>query len=119
MINFSEFFKAYNFRLNDEQVQQATAKIIAEHFAENNNVEVYKQCLNLIDLTSLNGSDTDAGIQSMVNKVNDFGANFPHLPNVAAICVYPAMTPVVKQYLTEPIEIASVAAGFPASQTFI
>ena len=119
MINFNDFFKTYKCNITDEAVQQATAKIISEHFDENNNADVYKQCLNLIDLTSLNGNDTDKGILSMVDKVNNYKANYPHLPNVAAICVYPAMVPVVKQNLTEPIGIASVAAGFPASQTFI
>ena len=55
----------------------------------------------------------------MVKKVNGFKTAFPHLPNVAAICVYPALVPVVKEHLTENIGIAAVAAGFPASQTFI
>jgi deoxyribose-phosphate aldolase len=55
----------------------------------------------------------------MVEKVNNFKATYPQLPNVAAICVYPALVPVVKEYLTENVGIASVAAGFPASQTFI
>ena len=55
----------------------------------------------------------------MAQRVNEFKNSFPHLPNVAAICVYPAMVPVVKEYLKEDIGIASVAAGFPASQTFI
>jgi deoxyribose-phosphate aldolase len=55
----------------------------------------------------------------MVNKVNGFKKVFPQLPNVAAICVYPALVPVVKEHLKENVEIAAVAAGFPASQTFI
>jgi len=80
---------------------------------------VYKQCLNQIDLTSLNGTDTHAEIIAMVEKVNGFKSAFPHLPNVGAICVYPALVPVVKEYLKVDIGIASVSAGFPASQTFI
>jgi deoxyribose-phosphate aldolase len=89
------------------------------HYAENDTVAVYKQCLNQIDLTSLNGTDTHAEIISMVEKVNGFKAKFPHLPNVGAICVYPALVPVVKEHLTENVGIAAVSAGFPASQTFI
>jgi len=42
------------------------------------------------------------------------------MPNVAAICVYPLLVPVVKKHLTASnVGIASVAAGFPASQTFL
>ena len=109
----------YNCILNDETVKEDIDKILADHYAENDNKEVYKQCLNQIDLTSLNGTDTHPEIISMVNKVNEFKKVFPHLSNVAAICVYPALVPVVKEHLKENVGIAAVAGGFPASQTFI
>ena len=119
MNKFEELFSAYNCNLNDEVVKSEVEKIVSTHFAENDNKDVYKQCLNLIDLTSLNGSDTHVGIISMTEKVNNFKKSFPHLPNVAAMCVYPALVPVVKETLTEDIRIAAVSAGFPASQTFL
>jgi len=119
MSKFDDLFKQYNCNLSDEVVKQDIANILSAHFSENDNKEVYKQCLNQIDLTSLNGTDTHAEIIGMVNKVNNFKANFPHLSNVGAICVYPALVPVVKKHLTEKIGIAAVSAGFPASQTFI
>jgi len=119
MSKFDDLFKQYNCNVNDETVKQDIANILAAHYAENDNKAVYKQCLNQIDLTSLNGTDTHAEIISMVEKVNGFKSAFPHLPNVGAICVYPALVPVVKEHLTENIGIAAVSAGFPASQTFI
>lgn len=119
MSKFDDLFKQYNCNLSDEAVKQDIEQILSENYDANNNAEVYKQCLNMIDLTSLNGTDTHAEIISMVEKVNGFNAAFPHLSNVGAICVYPALVPVVKSYLTENIGIASVAGGFPASQTFI
>ena len=119
MSKFDDLFMQYNCNLNDETVKQDIEKILAAHYAENDNVVVYKQCLSQIDLTSLNGSDTHAEIISMVEKVNGFKKAFPDLPNVAAICIYPALVPVVKEHLTENIGIAAVSAGFPASQTFI
>ena len=119
MSKFDDLFEQYNCNLNDEVVKQNIETILAAHYAENDNKEVYKQCLNQIDLTSLNGTDTHAEIIAMVEKVNGFKSAFPHLPNVGAICVYPALVPVVKSHLKEEIGIASVSAGFPASQTFI
>jgi deoxyribose-phosphate aldolase len=119
MSKFDDLFKQYNCNLSDESVKQDIEKILSVHYAENDTVAVYKQCLNQIDLTSLNGTDTHAEIISMVEKVNGFKAKFPHLPNVGAICVYPALVPVVKEHLTENVGIAAVSAGFPASQTFI
>ncbi|HLP04029.1 MAG TPA: deoxyribose-phosphate aldolase [Paludibacter sp.] len=120
MGKFDELFAQYDCKLNDEAVKKEIDKIMGAHFGKNNTVEVYKQCLNQIDLTSLNGTDTETEITALVEKVNGFKAQFPHLPNVAAICVYPSMVPVVKKHLTDAtVGIASVAAGFPASQTFI
>ena len=117
---FEELFDLYGCQLSDEAVKQETARILSEHFAENDNPAVYKQCLSQIDLTSLNGSDTAAHIEAMTRRVNEFKQHFPHLPNVAALCVYPALVPVVKETLTEPgIGIAAVTGGFPASQTFL
>lgn len=119
MGKIDDILKKYNCNLSDDAVKSDIEKILKDNYDSNNTIEVYKQCLSQIDLTSLNGTDTDAEIISMVEKVNGFTSAFPHLPNVGAICVYPAMVPVVKEHLTENIGIASVAAGFPASQTFI
>jgi deoxyribose-phosphate aldolase len=119
MSKFDDLFKQYNCNLNDICVQEDVAKIIQENTSYNDNKEVYQQCLSFIDLTSLNSTDTDAEIVAMVKKVNEFKINFPQLTNVAAICVYPSLIPIVKEHLSENVGIASVAAGFPASQTFI
>jgi deoxyribose-phosphate aldolase len=74
---------------------------------------------SLIDLTSLNTGDNPAGIKSICQKLNGFKDRFPDVPNVAAICVYPSLVQVVKENLSVPsVSIASVAAGFPSSQTF-
>ena len=119
MEKFEELFAQYNCCQNDEEVKAATAEIIKAHFDENNNVEVWKQCLHQIDLTTLNGDDTTAKVAGMAQKVNGFGKHFPGIPNVASMCVYPALVETAADTLTEPIGLAAVAAGFPASQTFI
>ena len=117
---FEELFSLYGCdSITDEQVKKELERILSEHFEENNTNEVYKRCFNSIDLTSLKETDTEEEIRTMVEKVNDFEENFPDIPNVGAICVYPSMVSTVKATLTEPIGIAAVSAGFPASQTFI
>lgn len=117
---FEELFNLYNCdSLTDEQVETETKSIIDKHFNENNNKEVYKTCFSLIDLTSLQETDTEEKITKMIQKVNDFDNHFPEIPSVGAVCVYPLMVGTVKSVLTENIGIASVAAGFPSSQTFI
>lgn len=119
MKDFEALFAEYSCDIVDEIVKKEVEKIINEHYAENDNVEVYKKCLNLIDLTTLNGDDTTEKVKTMVEKVNNFSKNYSNIPNVAAICVYPALVETVKENLTQKLGIAAVSAGFPASQTFI
>jgi deoxyribose-phosphate aldolase len=75
--------------------------------------------LNIIDLTSLNTTDNKSHIIHLTGKVNSFQGRFSNIPNVAAICVFPNFVSVVKEKLTAKcVKIASVAGGFPTSQTF-
>ena len=103
----------------DNTVAAELQEILAKHFDENNNIEVYKQCFNAIDLTALNSTDTVESITKMVERVNAFESEYPELPNVAAICTYPNFAVVVKGALeVSNVEVAVVAGGFPSSQTF-
>lgn len=120
MSKIDDLFKKYNCNVDDAVVKQDVEKIISAEFESNNTLEVYKTCLSLIDLTSLNSTDTTSEIVAFTEKVNKFNEVFPHLPNVGAICVSPSLVPTVSSTLLMPeIGIASVAAGFPMSQTFI
>jgi len=86
---------------------------------ENPDKHLLMSILNSIDLTSLNTTDNKSQILRLTGKVNSFSGRFSNIPNVAAICVYPNFVPVVKEKLTvKNVKIASVAGGFPSSQTF-
>lgn len=79
-----------------------------------------KTIFSLIDLTTLKPTDNTSVVADMCHKVNRLSHFYPEMPQVAAICVYPAMVDNVKKNLkAKGVQIASVAAGFPASQTFI
>lgn len=120
MEKLKKLYNEYDFKFTDESVKADVAKILAENFDKYNNVDVYKKCFGLIDLTSLNVSDTEDKIGNMMQKVNDFRTQFPEMPDVAAVCVYPALVPAAKATLErEGVSIAAVAACFPSSQTFI
>lgn len=119
MNKFEELFASYPFEMTEEQVKAEVAAIVKEHFDENNHVEVWKKCLSFIDLTTLNGDDTEEKVVKMASAVNDFTDNYP-CPNVASICVYPSLVPAVKETLNaEGVGITAVVGGFPAAQTFI
>lgn len=104
---------------DDAAVAAAVEKILAEHFEENNNQEVYKFLFNTIDLTTLNATDSPQSVAQFTERVNDFDNEYPMLRNVAAICVYPNFSPVVRTVLdVTGVHVACVSGGFPSSQTF-
>lgn len=104
---------------DDNAVKAAVEKILSEHFAENNNTEVYKFLFNTIDLTTLKSTDSPRSVADFTERVNAFEEEYQELPNVAAICVYPNFAQVVRTVLdVSSVKIACVSGGFPSSQTF-
>jgi deoxyribose-phosphate aldolase len=118
MDKYEEVFSKFNLNQKDSEIVE-NVKEILEKSKKNRSEKVLKFLYSCIDLTSLNTNDGKENIWKFVEKVNEFdGAS--EMNNVAAICVYPNFVSVVKDALTaDTVKIASVAAGFPASQTFI
>lgn len=114
---YTDALKKYKTNLKDADIKAKVDEIISKKFAENNTVAVYKTIYSCIDLTSLNATDTRESIWQMAEKANDFDGE-TDMDNVAAICVYPNLVETVKEALTANVKIASVAGGFPSSQTF-
>ena len=86
----------------------------------NYNVEVYKFCLSAIDLTTLSCCDSEESVGQFARRAAEFGVDYPHLQNVASICVYPPFVETVGLAIdATPLRITSVVGGFPSSQTFL
>lgn len=110
----------YNTHLHDDEVQVKVDNLITKHIDENDNLEVKKQILHCIDLTTLKCTDTEESVMKLTEKVNEFVDKYPDLDNVAAICVYPNMAEIVSNTLeADDVKIACVSGGFPSSQTFM
>ena len=104
----------------ESQITETVNGFIEKYSKENFTPEVLKQIHGCIDLTSLTSIDTKESIWKLVDKVNDFEGTRPDVPNVAAICTYPLFVETVKEALSaQDVKIASVAGGFPSSQTFM
>ena len=99
-------------------------KAIVEEIAKKSdalyNAETLKKIFSLIDLTTLNSTDDESRGIKFAQNVNGMKEKFPFMPDVAAICIYPTLVESVRKTLTvKNVQIASVTAGFPSSQTFI
>lgn len=105
---------------DDAAVKAAVEKILSEHLQENMNQDVYRLCFNCIDLTTLKTTDSPQSVSNFVERVNAFDEEYPQLPNVAAICVYPNFAQVVRTVLdVSKVDIACVSGAFPTAQSFI
>ena len=81
---------------------------------------IYKTALGLIDLTSLNSTDTHSKITSLVEKVNSFNDIYPDYPLPASICVYPNFAKTIADVrANKDVHITVVGGCFPASQSFL
>ncbi len=102
-----------------EQVDAEVARL-REAARRNHNAEVYKFCYSAIDLTTLSCNDSVTSVTAFARKAVEFYEKYPHIPNVASICVYPAFVETVGVAVDgSPMRITSVAGGFPASQTYL
>ena len=64
--------------------------------------------------------DSVTSVTEFARKTAEFYQKFPHIPNVASICIYPAFVETVGLAVDgTPMKITSVGGGFPAAQTFL
>ena len=116
---YQQVLDSYNTTISDAEVEAAVKKIKEEKVPENNNLEVKKFLFGSIELTTLKETDNEASVMKFTEKVNEFDDQYPDMPHVATICVYPNFAGVVSQTLdVEGVEIACVSGGFPSSQTY-
>ena len=119
MDKYQEVFNKYATPLPDAKIAEQVNALLEKKYQANFTPEVLKNIHGCIDLTSLTSLDSKESIWKLVDSVNDFEGTRPDVPNVAAICTFPLFVDTVKQALTaQDVSIASVAGGFPASQTF-
>lgn len=119
MDKYQEVFNKYATPLPDAKIAEQVNALLEKKYQANFTPEVLKSIHGCIDLTSLTSLDSKESIWKLVDSVNDFEGTRPDVPNVAAICTFPLFVDTVKQALTaQDVSIASVAGGFPASQTF-
>jgi len=80
-------------------------------------IEGLKLALNMIDLTTLEGKDTEGKVKQLCYKASHLHESMD-VPNVAAVCVYPNMVAIAKKALGDSgVKVASVATAFPSGMS--
>ena len=117
---YEQTLAKYNTSIDDNAVRDAVHKIIAEKVSANDTIDVKKFLFGSIELTTLKTTYSDTSVLAFTERLNDFDNQYPDMPHVATICVYPCFANTVAESLeVDGVEIACVSGAFPSSQARI
>ena len=94
-MEYANHLKEYAPAWSAERVEEEVARIRKAAGERNHNAEVYKFCYSAIDLTTLSCNDSVASVTEFARKAAEFYEKYPHIPNVASICIYPSFVETV------------------------
>jgi deoxyribose-phosphate aldolase len=98
-------------------VEERIDRLTKRSIKKSSKVHALKLALSMIDLTTLEGADSEGKVRQMCYKAAHLADNLPDIPRVAAVCVYPALVRIARQAVGQSgIKIAAVATGFPSGQ---
>lgn len=99
-------------------IEDRVSRITKRSIKKEAKLEGLKMALNMVDLTTLEGMDTVNKVTQMCYKAQHLHDEFPGLPTVAAVCVYPNFVKIAVDALKESsIKVASVATAFPSGHS--
>jgi deoxyribose-phosphate aldolase len=104
-------------RIDQVGVEERASRFTKRSIKNETKINGLKLALNMIDLTTLEGKDTDGKVKQLCYKAQHLHDAYPGLPTVAAVCVYPSMVAVAKNALGDSgVKVAAVATAFPSGQ---
>lgn len=99
-------------------IEERVARFNTRSIKNESKIQGLKLALNMIDLTTLEGKDTQGKVKQMCYKAQHLADHLADIPTVAAVCVYPNHVKTAKQALgSSGILVASVATAFPSGNS--
>jgi len=96
-------------------VEERCARFTTRSIKKSTKVNGLKLAMSMIDLTTLEGKDSEGKVRQLCYKAMHPHDAMPGVPQVAAVCVYPTMVKVAKKALKgSSINVAAVATAFPS-----
>ncbi len=99
-------------------VEERAARLGGRSIKTEAKAQGIRLAVSMIDLTTLEGSDTPGKVKHLCAKAVAPDPLRPEIPNCAAVCVYPNLVATARDAVAgSGVRVASVATGFPAGQT--
>ena len=100
-------------RVDQVGIEERAARFTKRSIKKETKVNGLMLTLNMIDLTTLEGSDTPGKVAVLCRKAMQPLHPRYEVPNCAAVCVYPNLVRIAKKFLEcSTVKVASVATGF-------
>lgn len=114
-----QLFEKYGYSPDKEKIGKRL-EAIAANIDNVTSPQILKDCMAIMDLTTLRPEDTIGSVAKLVGKVNSFRNEYPAYPLPASICVFPNFASHVRGLLADgDVHVTVVAGCFPASQSFL
>lgn len=105
-------------RIDQVGIEDRIARITSRSIKKESKMQGLLMALSMIDLTTLEGADTEEKVKQLCFKAHHLHDDIPGLPTTAAVCVYPNFVKLaVNELKGTGVKIASVATAFPSGQS--
>lgn len=99
-------------------IEERVSRFNSRSIKKDTKTQGLKLALNMIDLTTLEGKDTEGKVRQMCYKAMHPADDISGLPTVAAVCVYPTFVSTAKKALKgSDVKVASVSTAFPSGNS--
>ena len=111
-------YQLHKYSIDQVGVVGRVQRLFSRSIKKESKMQALRLTLSMIDLTTLEGKDSPGKVKQLCYKAGHLHDQFPNLPKVAAVCVYPNMVKEAKNALAgSSIKIASVATSFPSGMS--
>jgi len=105
-------------RIDQVGIEDRIARITSRSIKKESKIQGLYMALNMIDLTTLEGADTEEKVKQLCFKAHHLHDEIPGLPSTAAVCVYPNFVKTaVNELKGTNVKVAAVATAFPSGQS--
>src|SRR5919198_2127361 len=102
------------FAVDQVGVEERAAALAKRSIKKASKVAALRLAVSVMDLTTLEGADTDGKVEALCAKARQPDPSDPSVPPVAAVCVYPDLVGLARNELAgSGVAGGPGAAGFP------
>ena len=113
-----KYLNFYNLSVDETGATERALSLASRSIKKNSKVHAIKMAVSMIDLTTLEGKDTEGKVQALCRKARYPLPGDDSIPHVAAVCVYPNFIRTARKALEgSGVRVASVASSFPSGQS--